>query len=347
MTATAAPTTGTNLGYARVSTGHQSLDQQLDALSAAGVSPDRIYRDKLSGTSSREQRPGLAALLDYARPGDAIVVVGIDRLGRNAAEVMTTIRELRDRDIVFRAVPVEQGDVRPVPRAGVVSASFAYCSHRAGENGDIHRTGTCRSRVCHCAVEHVGFVAWAVHPPVDGSLRRRILRLILANTAPVVTRLVDALFHRRSIAVVVVIAPAVGGEVGRVPVGGGLQLGVLGEGVTRGLRLCPLLVNQAEECRVWVCRRGGGGAEQRPGQREDDRPDADCVAGLPTGQPAGDLHLWILLIWVGDWCRGPTRSWRRPTCCASVTRGRTSGDWRLAGKESQVPRSAQPRPAAG
>ena len=45
-----------------------------------------------------------AALLDYARPGDAIVVVGIDRLGRNAAEVMTTIRELRDRGIVLRSL---------------------------------------------------------------------------------------------------------------------------------------------------------------------------------------------------------------------------------------------------
>ena len=71
---------------------------------AAGVDPERIYRDKLSGTSTREQRPGLAALLDYARPGDAIVVVGIDRLGRNAAEVMTTIRELRDREIVLRSL---------------------------------------------------------------------------------------------------------------------------------------------------------------------------------------------------------------------------------------------------
>jgi len=104
MTPTAAPAKGVQLGYARVSTGHQSLDQQLDALTAAGVNSDRIYRDKLSGTSSREQRPGLAALLDYARPGDAIVVVGIDRLGRNAAEVMATIRELRDRDIVLRSL---------------------------------------------------------------------------------------------------------------------------------------------------------------------------------------------------------------------------------------------------
>jgi DNA invertase Pin-like site-specific DNA recombinase len=103
MTATAAAT-GVQLGYARVSTGHQSLDQQLDALTAAGVAPKRVYHDKLSGTSTREQRPGLAALLDYARPGDAIVVVGIDRLGRNAAEVMTTIRELRDREIVLRSL---------------------------------------------------------------------------------------------------------------------------------------------------------------------------------------------------------------------------------------------------
>jgi DNA invertase Pin-like site-specific DNA recombinase len=80
------------------------LDQQLDALTAAGVDPKRVYSDKLSGMSTREQRSGLAALLDYARPGDAIVVVGIDRLGRNAAEVMATIRDLRDRNIVLKSL---------------------------------------------------------------------------------------------------------------------------------------------------------------------------------------------------------------------------------------------------
>jgi DNA invertase Pin-like site-specific DNA recombinase len=69
-----------------------------------GVDPKRVYSDKLSGTSTREQRPGLAALLDYARPGDAIVVVGIDRLGRNAVEVMVTIRELGERNIVLRSL---------------------------------------------------------------------------------------------------------------------------------------------------------------------------------------------------------------------------------------------------
>ena len=103
-TITAPAPTGTQLGYARVSTGHQSLDQQVDALTAAGVESARVYSDKLSGTSTREQRPGLAGLMDYARAGDAIVVVGIDRLGRNAAEVMTTIRELGERGIVLRSL---------------------------------------------------------------------------------------------------------------------------------------------------------------------------------------------------------------------------------------------------
>ncbi|OBJ18109.1 recombinase family protein [Mycobacterium colombiense] len=104
VTTTASAATGTQLGYARVSTGHQSLDQQVDALTAAGVDSGRVYSDKLSGTSTREERPGLAALLDYAREGDAIVVVGIDRLGRSAAEVMATIRELGQRGIVLRSL---------------------------------------------------------------------------------------------------------------------------------------------------------------------------------------------------------------------------------------------------
>lgn len=105
MSATTAPAaTGTVLGYCRVSTGHQSLDAQTDALIAAGVNPNRIYSDKLTGMSTKEQRPGLSQLLDYAREGDTITVVGIDRLGRNAAEVMTTIRELGERGIVLRSL---------------------------------------------------------------------------------------------------------------------------------------------------------------------------------------------------------------------------------------------------
>lgn len=67
------------VGYARVSTNHQSLDQQRDALTAAGC--ERIFSDKLSG--AREDRPGLAAMLEYVRPKDTVVVIALDRLGRS------------------------------------------------------------------------------------------------------------------------------------------------------------------------------------------------------------------------------------------------------------------------
>lgn len=122
-TTTEAPT-GQLLGYARVSTGHQSNDAQVDALTAAGVDAERLYVDKLTGTSRKEDRAGLSALLAYARPGDAIVVVGIDRLGRNAAEVMTTIRDLGQRGIVLRSLRegIDTGNAAGRMVAGVLAS---------------------------------------------------------------------------------------------------------------------------------------------------------------------------------------------------------------------------------
>jgi DNA invertase Pin-like site-specific DNA recombinase len=97
-------TTGQVIGYARVSTGHQSLDAQLDALQSAGVEPDRVFSDKLSGAGKRTERPGLSAMLNYIRSGDTVVVSSIDRLGRDAAEVMLTIKDLRDKEIGLRSL---------------------------------------------------------------------------------------------------------------------------------------------------------------------------------------------------------------------------------------------------
>jgi len=56
-------------GYVRVSTSKQTTDQQRDALEAAGVT--RIFEDVMSG--ARSDRPGLEALLEYAREGDVIL----------------------------------------------------------------------------------------------------------------------------------------------------------------------------------------------------------------------------------------------------------------------------------
>ena len=89
-----------DLGYARVSTAKQDLDRQVDALQAVGIDPTRIYLDKKSG--STVDRPGLRAVLEYARPGDVIVVHTLDRLGRTVRDTLNLIHELGERGVGVR-----------------------------------------------------------------------------------------------------------------------------------------------------------------------------------------------------------------------------------------------------
>jgi DNA invertase Pin-like site-specific DNA recombinase len=42
--------------------------------------------------------------LSYARSGDTVIVVAVDRLGRSAAEVTRTIADLTDRGIRLRSL---------------------------------------------------------------------------------------------------------------------------------------------------------------------------------------------------------------------------------------------------
>lgn len=109
------------LGYVRVSTKRQSLDQQVDALTAAGVQPERIFSDKLSGV--RTDRPGLAALLQYAREGDVITVVALDRLGRSLAHIVRTIDDLQQRGIAIRSL--REGVDFSTPMGRMVAGIFA------------------------------------------------------------------------------------------------------------------------------------------------------------------------------------------------------------------------------
>jgi DNA invertase Pin-like site-specific DNA recombinase len=92
---TALPIAGVRVGYVRVSTIAQTLDQQNAALAAAGVT--KIFADTMSG--ARDDRPGLAALLDYVRDGDTVVVWKLDRLGRNTLHVLETVKALSDRGV--------------------------------------------------------------------------------------------------------------------------------------------------------------------------------------------------------------------------------------------------------
>ncbi|MEV6867453.1 recombinase family protein [Streptosporangium subroseum] len=100
LAAEPADLSGIKIGYARVSTGGQNLERQLDALKAAGCR--RIFAEKKSGAGT--ERTELAAALEFMQPGDTLVVPSLDRLSRSLQELITTVAELRRREIGFTSL---------------------------------------------------------------------------------------------------------------------------------------------------------------------------------------------------------------------------------------------------
>ncbi len=100
LAAEPAASTCIRIGYARVSTGGQNLDRQLDALRAAGCR--RVFAEKTSGRDT--DRPLLAACLDFMQPGDTLVVAALDRLSRSLQDLITTVGELRRHGIGFTSL---------------------------------------------------------------------------------------------------------------------------------------------------------------------------------------------------------------------------------------------------
>lgn len=91
-----------DLGYARVSTTAQDLTRQLDALDEAGIADDHLFVDKRTGATM--ERDGLKRLLAYARTGDRINVLTLDRLGRNMRETLNLVHELTEKGIHLRTL---------------------------------------------------------------------------------------------------------------------------------------------------------------------------------------------------------------------------------------------------
>lgn len=75
----------TTYGYARVSSKDQNLDRQLDQLKATGIEPRNIFCDKASGKNFN--RPSWDNLINQLQKGDLLVVVSLDRMGRNYTEI--------------------------------------------------------------------------------------------------------------------------------------------------------------------------------------------------------------------------------------------------------------------
>jgi DNA invertase Pin-like site-specific DNA recombinase len=96
------------IGYARVSTLDQDTAIQVAALRAARCD---VIREEQASATTTTGRPELATVLDFLRPGDALVVTRIDRLARSIGDLQTIVRTVREKGAVLECTeqPVDTG----------------------------------------------------------------------------------------------------------------------------------------------------------------------------------------------------------------------------------------------
>ena len=89
------------IGYARVSSVGQSLDLQIEALTAAGC--EKIFAEKISGRSTKD-RVELSNALDFVREGDTLMVTRLDRLARSVGDLHNIIEKLTSKGAEFQCL---------------------------------------------------------------------------------------------------------------------------------------------------------------------------------------------------------------------------------------------------
>jgi putative DNA-invertase from lambdoid prophage Rac len=85
-----------SFGYGRVSTNDQTTENQRLEITQAGYVIEFWFRDVVSGSAHAAQRPQFKDMLGKLRKGDALVVTKLDRLGRDAPDVLATIKRLTE-----------------------------------------------------------------------------------------------------------------------------------------------------------------------------------------------------------------------------------------------------------
>lgn len=108
----------TTIGYVRVSTSDQTIENQKQQIEEAGYKVAKWFTDEaVSGGIKATDRKGFSDLLNYIREGDTLVVIGIDRLGRNTIDVLSTVETLQAKGVKVISLREEFDLSTPVGKA--------------------------------------------------------------------------------------------------------------------------------------------------------------------------------------------------------------------------------------
>lgn len=90
-----------NVGYARVSSTDQNLNNQIEALNAFGCG--KVFEEKQSGKST-DNRAQLKLALDFVREGDVLVITKLDRMARSVLDLNLIAKKLEDKKVDLKVL---------------------------------------------------------------------------------------------------------------------------------------------------------------------------------------------------------------------------------------------------
>lgn len=133
------------VGYARVSTRRQNPDLQIDALQKAGCR--LIIVEKISGRAKHKR--GLAAAIASCAAGDTLTVWKLDRLGRDALELIGLIRLLASRRMDLRILSGRESliDIGTGEGRALYALYATFADFEQGFGIDRSRAGVAAARL--------------------------------------------------------------------------------------------------------------------------------------------------------------------------------------------------------
>ena len=132
--------------YARVSSigDRQNTDRQisdlLDYVSFKNLEISKIYEEHISGAKKNTERPVLQEAIEYCKNNhiSILLVSELSRLGRNAFEVLATVKDLIDSGINLymqkEQLTLLDVDGKPTMFAPIMIATLSTCAQLEREN---------------------------------------------------------------------------------------------------------------------------------------------------------------------------------------------------------------------
>ena len=147
------------IAYYRVSTSDQSIESQRAAM--GGGFDDEFDDVGVSGAILAAKRPGFARLLAFIRKGDTLHVYAVDRLGRDALDVQSTVRLLLGKGVAVHVqglgvMAKGAGELILAVLAQVADMERQRIAERTAAGRQVARESLTRTGLTHRGKESLG-----------------------------------------------------------------------------------------------------------------------------------------------------------------------------------------------